>query len=132
MQKTLSILNMLITHLPEIKEALGERWLDFVSKMRAQATSFENLTDETALIDAANQLLGIFVLDETVVEVITRPTHTKESITTTRHYLDHRVPPQSIDLQTVANRFYMLCQEPDKVIELAQTDLKDKPWTLIN
>lgn len=130
MHKVISILGILTDHLPEIKQALGERWPIFADQMRAQATSFEKITNEGDLAEATNQLLGLFMMDETTREILTRP-----RTTGTRH--PQPKVESEISLETIANRFYELCSQPDKVAKLddpdksmGRSDSTSKPKTL--
>ena len=130
MRKAVSILEQITVHLPEIKLALGERWPIFADQMRAQAPSFENLADEAALEKAANQLLSLFVANDAIVEVMTRPVAEETRrvrLANIRHYLDRQEPASQIDLETIANRFYLLCQNPDQAADPSQPEatLKD-------
>lgn len=118
MQIALSILALLNHHLPEIKQALGEQWPAFAAKIQALAPLFENLTDETALTEAVNrQLLGLFMTNQTAAEILCR-SEEGDALPGERIYLDkgHK-PAQFIQLDTIANRFYLLCRYADRVAE---------------
>jgi hypothetical protein len=101
-------LTLLTTCLPEIRQRLGQDWPAFAYEMRAQAMLFVNPTDEVALDEAVNQLLGLFLDGGTVEEIITRPDAMKR-----------RPDPiaDDVSLQTIANRFYLFCQKADELIE---------------
>lgn len=74
MQRSLLILEDLLVHLPAIKgELKSENWSIFSNQIQEQATSFEKLADDQSLTGAANQLLRLFLENETVLEIITRP-----------------------------------------------------------
>ena len=126
MQKALSILVMLITDLPVIKQELGDHWPAFADQMRAQATLFEGLADEAALTKAANQLLALFLDGKIVEEVITRPLSERAEVKglpgTIRHYLDNREPTDTINIPAVANIFYDLSKTADEEAARASLD----------
>jgi hypothetical protein len=115
MQKALSILAMLEAHLPDIKQALGTGWPALAGQVQTRASSFQNLANEQALVQAANQLLGLLIKDETAREILTRPGEGGSS--SQRIALDRREPPKVIRLETIANRFYLLCSQIDKVAD---------------
>ena len=121
-RKSLSILEQITIHLPEIKQVLGNRWPVFTRQIQAQAPLFENLTTGAVLDQAANQLLALFVADDAVVDVMTRPVSDETRRTrlpsNIRHYLDQQEPAIKVDLETVANRFIEICRDPDKAAEL--------------
>jgi hypothetical protein len=116
MRKALSALELLTTHLPGIKQALDERWPAFAGQMQAQARLFVDVADENALTESVNQLLRLFILDVTAREIITRPDST-EPTRQPQPMADEETP-----LQTLANRFYLLCQRPDEFIEQGNLD----------
>ena len=118
MQKALSILEMLSTNLGEIKRELDpKRWAILAQQIRQSAAEFEEVGEETALTKAANRLLGIVITDETAREILTRPTTGERGPSGQRHSLDRRDPPKEVRLETVANRFYLLCSQIDEVVE---------------
>lgn len=133
MLKAVSILEQIMVHLPEIKQALGKRWSGFAEQIQRQATSFRDLADEGALMQGANQLLALFVIDEAIVEVMTRPVSPEirqlRLPLNVRRYLDRYEPADKIELKTVANRFYLLCENPDQAAEPSQPDAQARDAT---
>ena len=113
MQTALLILVRIETRLSEIKKALGERWPTFAEQIRIQVDSLTNLKDEVAQDEAANQLLGFLIADETIEEILF-PEEDREP--------DPDFAPK--DLETVANRIYVLCSEADKATEQTSPDPK--------
>lgn len=110
-QKASINLTLLTTCLPEIKQKLGQDWPNFAHKMRQQAILFEHPVNEVALYEAINQLLGLFLDGGIVEEIITRPDAIKRR--------PHPIT-DDVSLQTIANRFYLLCEKTDEFIEQAK------------
>ncbi len=114
MNKAQAILEAITTGLPEIKQALSSDWPSFVQQLQAQADRFQAVSTQVALDQAANQFLGLFIVDEWVRDII-RPLIAKPP--GERYYLQHQEPPKVIELSTVANRFYLLASHADEVAE---------------
>jgi hypothetical protein len=123
MQKALSILDMLSINVGDIKKGLDpQRWTTLAQQIRQFAVTFEDVEDETALTNAANRLLGILITDEIAREILTRPAAGERGSSGQRHSLDRRDPSKIIRLETIANRFYLLCSQID---EVAKTSLDE-------
>ena len=123
MQKASYIFDQIIIYLPEIKQTLNEAWPAFMTKLQSQTALFENVSDESGLDAAANQLLGIFVADNVIVEIMTRPVSNGVRF---RHYLDNHEPQVTIELEGDRNKFVMLCRNPNEFLDQNQLKANDE------
>lgn len=114
MNKAQSILEAITIGLPKIKQVLASDWPLFAQRLQAQADRFRDISDPAALDQAANQFLGLFIVDERVIDII-RPLIAKPP--GEKHPLQYREPSESGELSTVANIFYLLASHPDDVAE---------------
>ena len=111
MSEALLIFAEIITHLPKIKQTLGEkRWPDFANQIRTQAALFKGLSDKAALEEVANELYDLFLEDEIACDIITQPGVEVIKFPQPRS-------ASELYLQTITNRFYMLCERIDEVAE---------------
>ena len=135
MREVLATLAMMVARLPEIKQALGEAgWPVFAEQMCSRATSFQNVEDESALTDAAEQLLRLFMADARVRAIMLRynpadddPLAFVLTPSERRHPSNSQPPPEYVKLDTVANRFFLLCERADLIasgVKLAEIDAR--------
>ena len=145
MQNTLLILDLLETHQVEITAVLAAKRPLFIpslqthqqtlAQLKRQAASLPDndkpltpaqLAVQTdvkhALSVAANDLLQLFLQDDTITEIITRPPKSHDSLSERRGYLDNYEPQSRIPLQGIANDFYLLL---DQFIQGAVTNSAD-------
>jgi len=129
-----SILGRFTGHLAEIKQAVGEQqWADFAVQMGEREKVFAELEAKIAstqdeaeldnleetLTDAANQMLAILVTNEAAEEILVESASSEAGVRSllraSRHYTkEEDRTEQAVDLQTIANSFYLLAKYADK------------------
>lgn len=108
-----------VTDLPEMKQALGNDWGNFVNEMKKQAALFESITNTEALARAVDELLIFFLANEVVSKIITSSEYSSESIRAPQPKSGHD-KSRVIEIKMLANEFYLLCRNPDKLIDQTQ------------
>lgn len=125
MQDAIQVLALIETRQVEIDKVLAAKRPFSPSNFQQQQTTFAAIKQaadvqqaihpeaEREMVNAANDLLTLLLSDETITEVLTRPTgHATESSgqLITNRYLDRHEPSEKVFLKGVANDFYLLTE----------------------
>jgi hypothetical protein len=120
MQTTVAMLAVVTTCLPEIQRTLGQaRWPAFADRLRGFAATFQDLASEADLTRAVDELMGFLYEDEQVSDLITEielaDVDTRWLFGDRHHPSNREPPPVIVKLDTVANRFFLLCEHADLI-----------------